>query len=127
MDRARLASVPQAEVVRTSAIERGIADSVAYLSSDAALRSMITDHTFEAGVRFRVLSGFHVFNENLGDASSNLSVNIADTASVSFKATQRLGVPYDDRQIAEAPKAVQGRTELDALVAYLQVLGTAVK
>jgi cytochrome c oxidase cbb3-type subunit II len=42
-------------------------------------------------------------------------------------ALQRLGVPYDDRQIAEAPKAVQGRTELDALVAYLQVLGTAVK
>jgi cytochrome c oxidase cbb3-type subunit 2 len=42
-------------------------------------------------------------------------------------ALRRLGVPYTDAEIAEAPKAVQGRTDLDALVAYLQVLGKNVK
>ncbi|QHS10830.1 cytochrome-c oxidase, cbb3-type subunit II [Sinimarinibacterium sp. NLF-5-8] len=35
-----------------------------------------------------------------------------------------LGDPYTDEQIAEAPKAVEGKTEMDALVAYLQGLGT---
>ncbi|MDX1606611.1 MAG: cytochrome-c oxidase, cbb3-type subunit II [Candidatus Competibacterales bacterium] len=35
------------------------------------------------------------------------------------------GVPYTDEDIAGAQEAVQGTTELDALVAYLQVLGTA--
>ena len=40
---------------------------------------------------------------------------------------RKVGVPYTDQEIAEAPAAIQGKTELDALVAYLQVLGTAVK
>lgn len=34
-----------------------------------------------------------------------------------------MGVPYSDAQIAEAPKAIAGKTEEDALVAYLQGLG----
>ncbi|OBX80579.1 cytochrome c oxidase, cbb3-type subunit II [Moraxella atlantae] len=37
------------------------------------------------------------------------------------------GVPYSDADIAAAPDAVQGKTELDALVAYLQQLGTAMQ
>ena len=37
------------------------------------------------------------------------------------------GVPYSDADIAGAPDAVQGKTELDAVVAYLQQLGTAMK
>jgi len=36
-------------------------------------------------------------------------------------------VPYTDAEIAEAPASVRGKAEIDALVAYLQVLGTAVK
>ena len=39
----------------------------------------------------------------------------------------RVGVPYAAAEIAQAPEAVKDKTELDALVAYLQVLGTAVK
>ena len=34
-----------------------------------------------------------------------------------------LGDPYTDAQIAAAPLAVRNKTELDALVAYLQGLG----
>jgi cytochrome c oxidase cbb3-type subunit II len=40
-------------------------------------------------------------------------------------ALARLGTPYSDADIAEAQKAVEGKTELDALIAYMQVLGTA--
>ena len=38
-----------------------------------------------------------------------------------------LGVPYSDADIAGASDAVKGKTEMDALVAYLQVLGTSLK
>ena len=38
-----------------------------------------------------------------------------------------LGVPYTDEEIANANKAIAGFTEMDAMVAYLQVLGTMVK
>ena len=34
-----------------------------------------------------------------------------------------LGDPYSEAEIAAAPQAVRGKTELDALVAYLQGLG----
>ncbi len=44
-----------------------------------------------------------------------------------LKAMQFLGVPYTDDDIAGASAAVKGKTEMDALVAYLQVLGTALK
>ena len=37
-----------------------------------------------------------------------------------------LGVPYTDEDIAGAKDAVKGQTELDALVAYLQGLGTVI-
>jgi len=42
-----------------------------------------------------------------------------------LKALRRLGVPYSDTDVALASDAVKGKSELDALVAYLQVLGTA--
>jgi cytochrome c oxidase cbb3-type subunit 2 len=32
-------------------------------------------------------------------------------------------VPYTDEEIAKAPEDVKGKTELDAVIAYLQVLG----
>jgi cytochrome c oxidase cbb3-type subunit II len=38
-----------------------------------------------------------------------------------------VGVPYSDKDIEVAPKLVEGKTEMDALVAYLQVLGTMAK
>ena len=44
-----------------------------------------------------------------------------------MRALRAVGVPYSDAQIAAAPDEVKGKTELDALVAYLQVLGTAIK
>jgi cytochrome c oxidase cbb3-type subunit II len=42
-------------------------------------------------------------------------------------ALRTLGAPYSDDEVKGAGDAVKGKTELDALIAYLQVLGTAVK
>ncbi|HEY8025747.1 MAG TPA: cytochrome-c oxidase, cbb3-type subunit II [Burkholderiaceae bacterium] len=44
-----------------------------------------------------------------------------------MRALQRLNVPYSDQEIAEAPAALEGKTEQDALIAYLQGLGTLIK
>ena len=49
-----------------------------------------------------------------------------DTAA-KLKAMRTLGVPYTDADIAGAQAAVAGKTEMDAMVAYLQSLGTALK
>jgi len=44
-----------------------------------------------------------------------------------MRALRAVGVPYTDADIAGAADEVAGKTDEDALVAYLQVLGTAVK
>jgi len=44
-----------------------------------------------------------------------------------LKALRTVGVPYTDAEIAAATEDVKDKTELDALIAYLQVLGTALK
>ena len=44
-----------------------------------------------------------------------------------MRVLRTLGHPYTDKQIAEAPKLLENKTELDALIAYLQSLGRAIK
>jgi len=44
-----------------------------------------------------------------------------------MKGLRAVGVPYTDGDIAAAPALLEGKTEMDAVVAYLQVLGTMVK
>ncbi len=44
-----------------------------------------------------------------------------------MKALRVVGVPYTDEQIAKAGEEVKGKSEMEALIAYLQVLGTALK
>ncbi len=52
-----------------------------------------------------------------------------DPASVPPRlvALKRLGVPYTDAEVVASADAVKGKTELDALIAYLQSLGIHVK
>jgi cytochrome c oxidase cbb3-type subunit 2 len=50
-----------------------------------------------------------------------------DALAPSMRALRAVGVPYTDEQIAGAAEEVKGKTELDAIVAYLQVLGTHLK
>ncbi|MBV8503909.1 MAG: cytochrome-c oxidase, cbb3-type subunit II [Paucibacter sp.] len=44
-----------------------------------------------------------------------------------MRALRKVGVPYTDAEIAAAADATRDHTELEAVIAYLQVLGTAVK
>jgi cytochrome c oxidase cbb3-type subunit 2 len=58
-----------------------------------------------------------------------LEKRAADHAVLPAKMTalRTLGAPYSDEEIAKSSDEVKGKTELDAVIAYLQVLGTAVK
>jgi cytochrome c oxidase cbb3-type subunit 2 len=53
----------------------------------------------------------------------------ADAATIQAKmrALRTVGVPYPDDQIAKAPEELKDRTELDALIAYLQGMGLAMR
>ena len=50
-----------------------------------------------------------------------------DDISDRMRALRMLGVPYTEAQIAAAPEALKGKTEEDAMVAYLQGLGTGAR
>lgn len=58
-----------------------------------------------------------------------LQYRLVDSASLPahMRALRAVGVPYSDAEIGDAVKETVGKTEEDALVAYLQVLGTALK
>jgi cytochrome c oxidase cbb3-type subunit 2 len=62
-------------------------------------------------------------------AYSWLEKNPADAGSIAthMKALRTVGVPYTDEEIAKAPADLKGKTEMDALVAYLQSLGKSLK
>ncbi|AZG11304.1 cytochrome-c oxidase, cbb3-type subunit II [Pigmentiphaga sp. H8] len=51
----------------------------------------------------------------------------SDQVEAGMRALRTLGVPYTDEQIAGAAAELAGKTEEDALVAYLQGLGLAMK
>lgn len=46
---------------------------------------------------------------------------------IKMRALRKVGVPYTDDEIAGARAAIEGKSELDALIAYLQGMGTAIK
>jgi cytochrome c oxidase cbb3-type subunit 2 len=52
--------------------------------------------------------------------------NAADVGA-KMRALRAVGVPYSDEDIAKAPAELKDKTEMDALVAYLQGMGTAIK
>jgi cytochrome c oxidase cbb3-type subunit 2 len=58
-----------------------------------------------------------------------LDKNLVEAASLPahMKALRTVGVPYTDEQIAKASEEVKGKTEMEATIAYLQVLGLALK
>jgi cytochrome c oxidase cbb3-type subunit 2 len=62
-------------------------------------------------------------------AYSWLEKTKADDATIAthMKALRTVGVPYTDAEIAKAGEELKGKTEMDALVAYLQSLGKSLK
>ncbi len=65
-----------------------------------------------------IMPGYPWLEENAADA---------ETITKKMEVLRTLGHPYSDEEIANAPKDLEGKTEQDALIAYLQVLGTAIK
>jgi cytochrome c oxidase cbb3-type subunit 2 len=58
-----------------------------------------------------------------------LAKNMVDETVMAshMAALRKVGVPYTDEQIAKSAEEVKGKTELEATIAYLQVLGLALK
>ncbi len=79
--------------------------------------------------RVHLLNPRDVVPESNMPAYSWLEKRNVDAASLPahMKALQRVGVPYTEAQIAAAAKEVEGKTEIEAVIAYLQQLGTALK
>jgi cytochrome c oxidase cbb3-type subunit 2 len=57
----------------------------------------------------------------LADRAANADNDI----QLKMRALRKLGHPYSDEEIETAPAALEGLSEVDALVAYLQILGTS--
>ncbi len=70
-----------------------------------------------------------VVPESIMPAYPWLEENLVDDTTIGdhMAALRKVGVPYTDEQIKAAGDEVKGKTEQDALVAYLQVLGTHLK
>ena len=51
----------------------------------------------------------------------------ATTIGAKMSALRTIGVPYTDAEISDAPKQLEGKSELDVLIAYLQGLGLELK
>jgi cytochrome c oxidase cbb3-type subunit 2 len=57
---------------------------------------------------------------------ARVPANAADIEA-KMRALRVVGVPYSEEQIKGAKEELQGKSEIDALISYLQVLGTALK
>ena len=79
--------------------------------------------------RLHLISPRDLVPESIMPAYPWLEKTPADAESIQrhMKALRMVGVPYTDAEIASAPAELKGKTELDALVAYLQGLGLAFK
>lgn len=79
--------------------------------------------------RLHLLNPRSVVPESIMPAYPWLENAPADAATIQqhMKALRMVGVPYTDAQIAAAPEELKGKTELDAMVTYLQGLGLNLK
>ena len=79
--------------------------------------------------RLHLIAPRDLVPESIMPAYPWLEKTPADHESIQahMRALRTVGVPYTDAEIANAPAEVKGKTELDALVAYLQGLGLALK
>jgi len=79
--------------------------------------------------RIHLLNPRDVVPESNMPAFPWLAENVLDGEDMERKLRvfKWFGVPYTDEQIAGAKDAVAGKTEMEAVIAYLQQLGTALK
>ena len=77
--------------------------------------------------RIHLVNPRDVVPESIMPAYPWLENTVVDHTVVAqrMSALRKVGVPYTDEEIAGAEEAVTGKTEMDAVIAYLQGLGTA--
>jgi cytochrome c oxidase cbb3-type subunit 2 len=75
--------------------------------------------------RIHLVNPRDVVPESNMPAYAWLETNTVDAASLPahMKGLRTLGAPYTDEEIAKASEEVKGQSELEAVIAYLQVLG----
>ena len=75
--------------------------------------------------RIHLVNPRDVVPESIMPAYPWLEKNTVDASSIGahMKGLRTLGAPYSDEEIAKAPEEVKGKTEMEAVIAYLQVLG----
>jgi cytochrome c oxidase cbb3-type subunit 2 len=79
--------------------------------------------------RVHLLNPRNVVPDSIMPSYPWLATNIlsGELTARKLSVMRTLGVPYTDEDIANAKSQVEGKSELDALIAYLQQLGTALK
>ncbi|MEQ1487077.1 MAG: cytochrome-c oxidase, cbb3-type subunit II [Methylotenera sp.] len=79
--------------------------------------------------RIHLINPRDLVPESIMPAYPWLDTNLVDSDAMPshMKALRAVGVPYTDADIAGAAEAVKGKTEMDAMIAYLQVLGIHLK
>ncbi len=78
--------------------------------------------------RIHLINPRDVVPESIMPAYPWLDENPLDSSTIQarMRALQKLGHPYTDEEISTAPAALEGKTEMDAMIAYLQGLGTLI-
>jgi cytochrome c oxidase cbb3-type subunit II len=79
--------------------------------------------------RIHLINPRDLVPESIMPAYPWLETNLVDETQLAprMRALRAVGVPYTDEQIKNAAEEVKGKTEMDALIAYLQVLGIHLK
>jgi cytochrome c oxidase cbb3-type subunit II len=79
--------------------------------------------------RIHLLNPRDVVPDSIMPAYPWLAAAPADSGDIEAKlrALRAIGVPYSDAEIQGARKELEGKTEMDALIAYMQELGTVLK
>ena len=79
--------------------------------------------------RIHLINPRDVVPESIMPGYPWLEENMLNTADIKskMKALKKLGTPYSNEEIEKAPASIEGKTEMDAMIAYLQKLGTSVK
>jgi cytochrome c oxidase cbb3-type subunit 2 len=79
--------------------------------------------------RVHLINPRDVVPESIMPSYPWLETNVLDSSMIKDKMSTlvMIGHPYTDAEIEAAPAALEGKTELDAIVAYLQSLGLHVK
>lgn len=78
--------------------------------------------------RIHLINPKDVVPESIMPAYPWLAENMLDSSTIQarMRALRTLGHPYTDEEIEAAPAALEGKTEMDAMIAYLQGMGTLI-